>query len=472
MPRMRKGIAVWCAKFCVVVAICGLAFAAEDASLVEARKLVVEARPFVETANDVDLDMDDRRAPRKEAFKRLKDARSLYDKYLDANPAQEEKLDKEYVEMMVLLHGIKKDSGLGELEKDDDAPPATTPPAPPAPAPAPGGPAPDAAERAKQGLAAIREFEKAHPGDLPQIQKLYAAFLADFPEPAAPEYLEAAERLGKVSDRIKSVFQTAAKRDFDSLSGSDTKDEKAFVFNLTSDLASKDPEVKKRAARLLAATRSRPATFFLARGITDRDEDFAKICHDGLVAVGGTSAGENLVKLFRDTPKEKQHAAMAAFEELVKKGPFEAVNQSRAIGRFTLSNEGPVAIKAFEILVSMGKLGGPGLVVALDSRDLGKKKFAISKMVEAKYWKGATVLANRFLMEGKGAGHEALRAASIAAIEKMGAYAVPHVIDSLHGPSGKYTAVVLSKITGLDIETDEKQKVRDWWDVHKPKDAE
>jgi hypothetical protein len=281
-----------------------------------------------------------------------------------------------------------------------------------------------------------------------------------------------AGRLGKVSDRIKTVFQAVAKRDYDSLSGSDTKDEKSFVFRLTTDLSSKDPEERKRAARLLTATRSRPATFFLARGITDKDEEFAKICHDGLVAIGGTSAGENLVKLFRDTPKEKQHAAMAAFEELVKKGPFEAVNQSRSIGRFTLSNEGPVALKAFEILTSMGKLGGPGLVVALDSRSVEKKDYAMKKMVEAKYWKGAAVLADRFLMEGKGAGAGALRAAAMGAIEKMGAYAVPYVLDSLHGPSGKYTALVLSTITGLHIETDEKQKVRDWWEVHKPKDAD
>lgn len=452
----------------------GTARAAEEASLDAARKLVAEARPYVEKANDVDADMDDRRAPRKEAFKRLKDARALYDKYLDANPAQEEKLDKEYVEMMVLLHGIKKDSGLGELEKDDDAPSASTPPAPP-PVPPAGGPAPaapDTAERAKKGLAAIHDFEKAHPGDLPQIQKLYAAFLADFPDPAAPEFAEAADRLGKVSDRIKNVFQAAAKRDYDSLSGSDTKDEKSFVFRLTTDLSSKDPEERKRAARLLTATRSRPATFFLARGITDRDEEFAKICHDGLVAIGGTSAGENLVKLFRDTPKEKQHAAMAAFEELVKKGPFEAVNQSRSIGRFTLSNEGPVALKAFEILTSMGKLGGPGLVVALDSRYVEKKDYAMKKMVEAKYWKGAAVLADRFLVEGKGAGAGALRAAATSAIEKMGPYAVPYLVDALHGPSGKYTALVLSTITGLHIETDEKQKVRDWWEVHKPKDAD
>ena len=475
---MRKGIRAFVVGAAAALLLVGAAaFGAEEKALDDARALVLASRPFVEKANDIDLEMDDRKAPRKEAFKRLKEARELYDRYLDANPAQEEKLDKEYVEMMVLLHGIKKDSGLGELEKDDDAPSAPAAPAPAVPPPSAdpasgAAPTPDASERARAQLAAVRDFEKAHPGDLPQIQKLYARFLADFPDPALPEYTEAADRMGKVSDRIKTVFQTAAKRDWDSLSGSDTKDEKTFVFRLTTDLSSKDPDARRRAAQLLASTRSRSATFFLARGICDRDEAFAKICRDGLIAIGGTTMGESLVKLYRDTPKEKQHTAMDVFAEAVKKGAFEAVNQSRSIGRFTLSNEGPVALKAFDLLTSMGKLGGPGLVVALDSRSMEKKLYAMKKMVEARYWRAATLLARRYLVEGKGAGAETLRAASMSTITKMGAYAVPYLIDPLHGPSGKYTAVALSTITGLHIETDERQKVRDWWENNRPTDAE
>ena len=48
-----------------------VAFAAEEGSLDQARKLVAEAKPFVEKANDVDLDMAERKEPRREAFKRL-----------------------------------------------------------------------------------------------------------------------------------------------------------------------------------------------------------------------------------------------------------------------------------------------------------------------------------------------------------------------------------------------------------------
>jgi hypothetical protein len=472
---MRKGIAV----AALVVSFLAAAFAVQDELLDQARKLVADAKPFVEKANDVDLEMADRKEPRKEAFKRLKDAHGLYDKYLDANPTMEEKLDKEYVEMMVLLHGIKKDSALGELDKDDDSPapdPKTPPPAdpktPPPESGTPAPPPPDAPALAKKGLAAIHDFEKAHAGDLPQIQKLYVKFLADFPDPALPEYVEAADRLGKVTDRMKTVFQAVAKRDLDSLSGSDTKDEKAFVFKLTTDLSSKDPDVRRRAAQLLAASRSRSATYFLARGITDKDEAFAKVCHDGCVVIGGSLLGENLVKLFRDAPKEKQVLAMAVFAETVKKGDFEKVNQSRSIGKYCLSNDYDVAVSAFDLLVSMGKLGGPGLVVALDSRAADKKAYAMTQMAAAKYYKGAGVLAERYLLEGHAAGAAYLRKAANDAIEKMGVYAVPYLVDALHGPSGRFTGVVLSKLTGVSVETDEKQKVRDWWESHKPKDAE
>ena len=481
---MRNGIAA--AVFGVVLALCvSIGRAAQDELLAQARQLVADAKPFVAAANDVDADIAARKAPRKEAFKRLKEARSLYDRYLDANPTQEEALDKEYVEAMVLLHGIKKDSAIGELERDDTAPAATDsskpaagdaakPPAegaaPDAPPAAPAPAAPDAAARAKQRLDEVRAFEKEHPGDLPQIQKLYSAFLAEFPDPALPEYTDAASRLGAVNDRIKSVFQQATQRDYDTLAGSDTKDETKVLNRLTQDLASKDQDVRRRAARLLTATRSRAATFFLARGMTDRDEEFAKLCRHGLVAIGGTHAGENLNKLYRNATPEKQALAVEVFGDIVKKGPFEAVNQSRFIGRFTLSNEGPVILAAFNLLVSMGEYGGPGLVVALDSRDAEKKTYAMNKMVEIKYWKGAGVLASRYLFEGKG-GTAVWRGYAMAAIEKMGVPAVPYLIDSLHGPTGRYTGIVLSKLTGIEIEAEEMKKAREWWESHRPQDA-
>src|SRR5262245_42348386 len=170
---MRKGDVVSTAAALLV--LCSWASAAQEELLDQARKLVADAKPFVAAANDVDAELVTRKAPRKEAFKRLKEARGFYDRYLDANPTKEESLDKEYVEMMVLLHGIKKDSAIGELERDETAPAATdaakpaegdagkpadagstAPPAGETPPPTPA--APDAAARAKQRLAEVQAF--------------------------------------------------------------------------------------------------------------------------------------------------------------------------------------------------------------------------------------------------------------------------------------------------------------------------
>jgi hypothetical protein len=451
----------------LVALLAGAALAVQEDALEKARALVAEAKPYVEKANDPDLGMEERKAPRKEAFKRLKEARALYDTYLDANPAEVEKLDQEYVEAMVLLFAIKKDSGLGELEKNPE-PPHATPPAPPP------GTAPPVAPTAKEALAAIREYEKAHPGDLPHVQSLSIKFLADFADPALPEFAEESEHLGKLSDRIKSVFQAAAKHDYDSISSSDSKEENAIVKRLTADLRSKDAEVRRRAARLMVATRLRAVTPELARGIVDKDETIAKTCREGLVTIGGSAAGDALITPYCFGPKENQRVAMGVFQALIAKGGMEAAYQCRAIGRFTNSAADDVTAQAFAMLKSMGKAGGPGLLVAIVSTgDLDKKAEIMGRVVEAKYWRGATFLAERFLVAANGdPSAPFLYTAAWNAIEKMGVYAVPYLITAMTGASGRYTAALVSKITKVPVEPNEQEKVRDWWVSHKPKDAD
>src|SRR5262245_13186913 len=44
------------------------AFAVQEELLEQARKLVAEAKPFIEKANNVDIELEQRRVPRKEAF--------------------------------------------------------------------------------------------------------------------------------------------------------------------------------------------------------------------------------------------------------------------------------------------------------------------------------------------------------------------------------------------------------------------
>jgi hypothetical protein len=482
MNRKRGIGAVFGIAAAFVLLVAAAALAVQEELLDKARALVAEARPLIEKANDVDLSMSARRAPRKEAYARLKEAHALYERYFDLNKDMEEKLDKEYVELNILLFAIKKDSALGELDKDDDPPPGVKAPKPPTPAPGtpplpPTAPKPAPAPvppTAAESLASIRSFEKAHPGDLPQIQKSYVKFLADFPDPGSADYADTAERLGKVSDRIKTVFQATAKRDFDSMSGADTKEEKAIVRRLSADLSQNDPEVRKRAARLLVATRLRGATLSLAGGVTDKDKEIAQICRDGLVAIGGASVGDNLVTMYANGPKERQRIAMSMFETLLAKGGSEPANQCRAIGRFALSASDEISAQAFAMLKAMGRVGGPGLVVAVvGAGDLDKKAEIMGKMVEAKYWRGATFLAERFLVpHNSDAAAAFLYEAAWNTIEKMGAYAVPHIASQVAGPYAHDVASLLSKITGTTIEPGELQKVLDWWAAHKPKDAD
>jgi hypothetical protein len=108
--------------------------------------------------------------------------------------------------------------------------------------------------------------------------------------------------------------------------------------------------------------------------------------------------------------------------------------------------------------------------VALDSRDAEKKVYAMNKMAEVKYLKGAGILASRYLFEGKG-GAAVFRGHAMAAIEKMGVPAVPYLIDYLHGPTGRYTGMVLTKLTGVDIEAEDMKKAREWWENHAPQSA-
>ena len=91
----------------------------------------------------------------------------------------------------------------------------------------------------------------------------------------------------------------------------------------------------------------------------------------------------------------------------------------------------------------------------------------MNKMAEVKYMKGAGILASRYLFEGKG-GAAVFRGHAMAAIEKMGVPAVPYLIDYLHGPTGRYTGMVLTKLTGTDIEAEDMKKAREWWESHKP----
>ncbi len=491
MPAMRKGIVVRVFAFAAAAALfAATALAVQEELLEEARRLVKEATPLVEKANDIEQEMEQRRAPRKEAFVRLKKARELYDKYLDANPAMEDKVDKEYCDTVALLYWIKKDSSLGELEKDSgsvelpgasDAGPAPGQPKPPewkdkpTPGqPAPGGDAaqpPDLPERATRQFAAILDYEKQNPGDLPVLMQFYEKFLADYGDPSLPEYAQAVEKLGRINDRLKGVLKDVAKRDPDTVAGSESKNEKSIFGRLSQDFNSKDDAVRRRAASLMAASRARSATYFLAKGLADKDTELARICRDGLVAIGGSWTGENLVKLYRDASKEKQVAALDVLNQITKKGMVDSAAVSHAIGRFALSNDAEVATSAIFLLTQMGRAGAVGLLEALDSKLVDKKVAAMDALAAIKYYKSAERMGN-FLVTGDGQALETLRAAAIRNLKAMGVYVIPYMIPLLSTGSRQYAAFTMREITGAQIGMSNPKAWRQWWNENKPKDAE
>jgi HEAT repeat protein len=221
----------------------------------------------------------------------------------------------------------------------------------------------------------------------------------------------------------------------------------------------------------MADSRARSATYFLARGLLDPDQELASICREGLVAIGGKFTGDNLVTLYRDAPKEKQAKALGVLSDVTKKGPVDAAAVSPAIGKFALSNDPDVAGSAISLLTALGKPGGPGLLVALDSKLPDKKVAVMDALAAIKYYRASARMAE-YLVTGDGVVLEQLRAAAIRNLKSMGVYVVPYLIPMLSSPSKQYVALTLREITGAMIGMGNPKEWRKWWNENKPKDAE
>jgi tetratricopeptide (TPR) repeat protein len=469
----RRGLAFVAA----VLLFATSASAVQEELLAEARRLYAEATPLVETANNTDLAMEERRGPRKEAYQKLRKSLESIDKYLDLNPSKEAELDKERGDIYSVIYWLKKDSSLGELEKD--APPPELPAAPTAPTdggkpgdggtkpPAPTQPEPgppksetpsEYAWRAKQRFEALLDYEKAHAADLPVLKQLYEKFLGDFSDPSLPEYAAAVQKLGVINDRMKTVLKEVAKRDPDNI-GIESGVEKSIFGKLSFAFRSKDPAERTRAARLMAASRSRSAAHFLVDGLDDPDEEFSTICREGLIACGGRHVGEKLVEKYRDASKEKQQAALSVLDAITKKSAVDARTQSPSIGRFVVSRQSDIAEQAIAMLIKMGKAGGPGLMAGFDSVFVEKKIDCLKAIGQVKYYKAARDIGERFL--GSGKLPRELREAALECVQALGPNAVPYLIPSLGGPMCAYA---VRKITGDDsIGIGNRKQASEWW---------
>ncbi len=476
------------------------AFAAKEELLDRARSLVEEARPYNRRAGDTDLNHGERKKARRETYKRLKEARSLYDDYLDANPGKEEQFDREYCEVASMLYWVKKMASLREFDEEPEREtPRPTPPKPapekPAPEkPAPGKPTPEKpdagteegaalpdyetqlAQLARARYAELQEIKAANPGDVPRIHAAYEQFLADFELPDLAEYQKAALELGQLADRMKTVFKEQVGADPeahpDTKKKLDSKNLSRVLARLSKDMRNSDETVRRRSARLLGQLGSGAGSFVLARALMDKDADVARIAKEGLVNIGGSRACYNLIKLYRDsaTPA-RQHDCVDIFKAISAKSEVDAIGVSVPLGRFVLSRNQDVAGEALDFLVSLGPPGGPGLVEALATRMPAKKLEVIRGLGTVKHYPAALQLG-RYLLQGDNKTMVKYRGEAKTALHSMGIRAVPYLIPLLGSKRHKiHTSLQLREMTGAVLPSKTKHWKK-WWKENKPADAE
>ncbi len=497
---MRTGIARSASLFgaAVVLAFAGaFALAAAEEKLAEARRLYTEAEPHIRTACDPSLEPDVRKTARIEARRRLLPARDAYLAWQAANlKGDDEPFDEVGRQVMSHLHFINKMSGPGEVRESGPKPKPDTPPAPPAddsgprgvprnpnppapetpPAPQPPAPstppvptpptpppAPDPAARLRDDYAALLEFERHNRSNLPVVKDAFEQWLADHDDTSSKEYAAVTLRLGQIADEMERQFRTVALRGLDTVIDDTTKATPAVMARLKNLLNTKDPETRRRAAKLLGLTRSPNAAISLAQVITDSDAEVAALAQEGLVQIGGARMADLLTKRYRDAGPAQQTAALGVLKKVAAKGPIDAESVSFHLGRFVLSNNQEIAGAALDCLATLGTAAGPGLVEALDSNLPLKLHAVMDTIVAVRYYPGAKALTNFLVRNGN---HQRK---AYDAIRSMGTEAVPYTIEGLkNGRTRDWTAALLRDMTGATLGSDDIKGWNAWWERNKP----
>ena len=346
----------------VAVVSTPLAVLSAPGELDRARDLVKKARPHIEKAMNPGNSPAIRRKGRKAAYKLLKEARKLFDVYLDASPGQADALDSEYCEISANLYWIKKFATLNEFRDDGDRvvelPPVRIPekrsppdageggssgsgdPAPGDDRPKPGvdnpGPSdqkppvpvrhPDdvRVEQARAVYAALQEEEARRPGDVAHLHALYEKFLFEYDDVSLRVYQRAALRLGALADRMREVVKEHYGFDPDDFDAKDSAEVSLVVKRLGDLLRKGDGEERRRASELLGKLATGAAGYPLAKVLFDKDDVVAKNAADGLVAIGGKRVASNLTKLYRDADVHQQHGALQVLTRICKSGDVDA----------------------------------------------------------------------------------------------------------------------------------------------------
>ncbi|MCG3136088.1 MAG: hypothetical protein HMLKMBBP_03904 [Planctomycetes bacterium] len=483
MGGMTKGLAA-----ALLLVFAAAASAAKEEKLAEARKLLDESRPFLRASADMDADDTDRKNAAKDAYQKLKAARAAYQEWQSANGEVDDAVGVEIGREIFWLKRLSgmdlgsakttKPSAPPEPKPDQPKPepkpqpPQPEPPKPDAPKPAPPEPPPPPtpAEVARKDFAELLAFEVSNKTDPGAVKEAFEKFLADHPDPSLPEYALAARRLGQIQEELNAAFVRTADRDPDSVEGADSNATPAVMQKLKNELASRDPTARRRAAELLGATRSGAAAYVLADGLNDPDPELAKICSDGLVAIGGTRTSEILVKKYRDASAADQALALGVLQRIAKKDSVSARTAGIAMGRFVLSQSSDVAGKALDALVAMGADGGPGLVEALQTRMPMKRAEVIDAIGASGYHRGARSLT-QFFVKSDIKDVVLCRGRAESAVTKLGTRCVPHLIPGLQNARTKlYTGKVLRDLTGQMFGSDDVKAWKEWYGRNAPTD--
>ncbi len=451
----------------------------------EARRLHAEGKELFKTAADTDLSREERKKARQEAYKKLARAKKLIEDWVETHPGDADTLAEIDSDINITMFWLRKEGGVGEFETGTPRPkpPAPPPggadsgtPAVPAPgsvgggppggapggAPVPAAPPPPKPPTAPEELQRIRDYEKAHPGDVPGLHERYSQFLTQFPDPSRPEYEAAVKKVDELGRQLKDVYRKARDEDPDALAGADPAEMERLVDQLSPDLKSPEPAVRQRAAKFLGGLGSGKAAQALVDALlAEKDADTLDAVKEALAKIGGRRVCDRLSKEKPGGPNGE--SVVDVFLRMVHHGGVNARIAGEAVAAFVKTLDEATRGLAADGLFQAGKDGAIGLALLVDLSPVEKKVGYIEFMGKAGEPRVAGSLA-RFLTVNPIGARRAQHQAAQEAIKALGKPAVRWLIPALDEPACQvWTAEMLRGITGAKPKDDKRKTWEEWF---------
>ncbi|NUN53484.1 MAG: hypothetical protein HUU06_11950, partial [Planctomycetaceae bacterium] len=311
-------------------------------------------------------------------------------------------------------------------------------------------------------LAGIRDYEKAHPGDVPGAHERYSRFLAEFPDRSTAEYGEALKRVEELDGRLKDVYRKARDDDPDALADADPAEVLKLVDQLAGDLLSAEPNVRARAARFLGSLGSgKAADALLAALLAESDSEAFEAMKDALARIGGRRVCARLAKVKPDS--EKSGVVLDLLLLMVKKGGVNARIAGEAAAALAAGMNEAARAETAEALLAAGPAGALGLSGLVESCPVERKPAYIEHLGNAGDPRVAGNLA-RFLVVNPQGARRTQHQAAVKAITSLGKPAVRYLIPVLDEKENQvWTAELLRQITGAKPKDDKRKTWEKWF---------